>query len=230
MRKLIAWLTKELMPFRLVIIGGVIGWLIGLSISPVVSIVITSITTAAAALIAALSGLQDKQDEANRQQTPILRWNVDPRPLMMLVIGILAGSLLGIKARNDGWLGNDLSIEIKKWTNAGLLDSGLTKEEMVRRLFESQYYTTTTTVAAGSAAMVPNHPLGTILFNTSSPTCEGLLAASTRTRVNADGSLANALRASTVTQLQNLPDLITDTVTLAEVVEEVICADGSSPP
>ena len=46
--------------FYLLATGLGIGWLTGLSVSPVVSIVITSVTGAAAAIVAALSVFKDK--------------------------------------------------------------------------------------------------------------------------------------------------------------------------
>lgn len=230
MQKRATRLNKFLIGTPLLITGVGIGWLIGLSVSPVVSIVITAVTGSAAAIIAALSGLEDKPDEgkeASRPKPPLLRWNIDPLPLMLLVVGILLGSLLGIKARNDGWLGTDLSIEVKKWTDVGLVDAGFTQEEIVRRLFESQYYTGTTTLAAKSSQGSPD---GTILFNSSSPECQRLVGASIITRVKQDDTLANALRGSTMSQLRELPAVITDTLALAEVVEKILCADGSSQP
>jgi hypothetical protein len=147
-----------------------------------------------------------------------LRWNIDPLPLMVLVVGILLGSLIGIKARNDGWLGTDLSIEVIKWTDEGLVDGSFTKADLVRRLFESHYYTNTKTIGTGP---VQNNSLGTVLFNSDSPECQRLIGAST---------LANALRGSTVIQLRELPVVIADTLLLTEVVEKVICTDGSSQP
>jgi hypothetical protein len=221
---------KRLIISSLLLTGMGIGWLVGLSVSPVVSIVITMVTGSAAAVIAALSGLEDKPDEskeANLQKASFLRWNIDPLPLMVLVVGILLGSLIGIKARNDGWLGTDLSIEVKKWTDEGLVDGSFTKADLVRRLFESHYYTNTKTIGTGP---VQNNSLGTVLFNSDSPECQRLIGASTISRMKVDDTLANALRGSTVIQLRELPVVIADTLLLTEVVEKVICTDGSSQP
>lgn len=114
-----------------------IGWLIGLSVSPVVSIVITSITGAAAAVVAALSGLHDQYTDGNVSERPSaqpLRWTVNPLPLALLMLGTVIGTLLGIPARNYNWLGSDLSAELQKWSAAGL-----DQKEVARRLFEIQY-------------------------------------------------------------------------------------------
>ena len=98
--------------------------LMGLSVSPVVSIVITSVTGSAAAIIAALSGLEEKSESAKRQQTKV---NLSA-PDGILVhcrsptgfVGILVGSMLGIRARNQSWLGSAVAGEITQWTSAGL--------------------------------------------------------------------------------------------------------------
>jgi hypothetical protein len=127
----------------LIFTGLGIGWLIGLSISPVVSIVITSITGSAAAIVAAMSGLEqrppannkdDDNDDKNTQIHP-RRWRASPIPIAWLIVGIVAGSAIGIYVRNQDLLGgSDLTIEIKRWT-----DIGLNEEEVARRLFESRY-------------------------------------------------------------------------------------------
>ena len=120
----------------LVVTGLGIGWLAGLSVSPVVSIVITSITGAAGAVVAALSGL--KEDAATTDETPKpkepLRRRIDPIPIGLLAAGLILGSIFGLLARNYHLLGSDLSAELTKWERAGLA-----KTEVARRLFELQY-------------------------------------------------------------------------------------------
>lgn len=112
-----------------------IGWLTGLSVSPVVSIVITSATGSAAAIVAALSGLEEKPDEANNTtKRPRFGWQVNPLPLMLMVIGIALGAMAGISARNQHWFGSSVSAEIAQWTS-----NGLAKSEVADRLFAQRY-------------------------------------------------------------------------------------------
>lgn len=125
----------------LLIIGFGIGCLLGVSVSPVVSIAITSLTGAAASIIAALSGLQEKQSnpkESDKYQISLSRWSVNPWPLAVLVIGIILGSIGGILARTHDILGANISAEItnevQKWTIVGL-----NEEEIERRLFELEH-------------------------------------------------------------------------------------------
>ena len=125
----------------LLIIGIGIGCLLGVSVSPVVSIAITSLTGAAASIIAALSGLQEKQSspkESDPYQISLARWSVNPWPLAVLVLGIIVGSIGGIWVRTHDLLGANIAAEVtnevKKWTIAGL-----SEEEIARRLFELEH-------------------------------------------------------------------------------------------
>jgi hypothetical protein len=110
-------LSKTITYLALLLTGAGIGWLAGLSVSPVISVIITSITGAAAALVAALAGLDAKPDPAEGEM-PLrkLPANISPYPLAALIAGIVVGSIFGVRARNHHWLGSEISSEIAKWT------------------------------------------------------------------------------------------------------------------
>ena len=152
------------------IIGGGIGWLLGLSVSPVVAGIVAVVIAAAATLVAAMGGWQQSEDKSEKtansssknenetatnsenvailqnadthqdkqqsKQSDILRFSriVAPLPFALLMIGIVAGSVVGLYARNHSWFGSNLSYEVEKWTA-----QGLPKEEVVRRLFEREH-------------------------------------------------------------------------------------------
>jgi len=121
--------------FWLVCIGVCIGWLMGLSITPVIPIVVTSIVGSVAAIVAALSGQQDdNQDSSTANNIPLLKRRINPTPLGLLLVGMILGSAVGVLARNQHWLGSDVSGEIKKWT-----DQGLDREVVLGTIFASQY-------------------------------------------------------------------------------------------
>ncbi|MFN8494790.1 MAG: hypothetical protein U0350_44720 [Caldilineaceae bacterium] len=213
----------------LLLTGIGIGWLLGLAVSPVVSIVITTITGAAAAVVAALSGLEDKAnrpDEANKASIGSVRWNINPLPLAMLVLGLLAGSVLGIAARNYSWLGSEATGEVTQWTQAGLTGPGWTRADIARKLFESRYsahsaITNTVTSAEPKGAI----PFGTVLFAVHTEECKTLLAAARLSAKNpSDTALRDALASSPVDQFARLPAVVTDTTVLRNVVEQVLCA------
>ena len=137
MQKIQSWVSNLFTLASLPIIGFGIGWLLGLSISPVVSIVITSVTGVAAAVITVMSGLEGKLSGlivSSEQQISVSSSKIDSRPRAALIIGLFLGSIVGIQARNHNWLGTDLSAGLKQWTI-----TGLTEQEIARRLFELKY-------------------------------------------------------------------------------------------
>lgn len=137
MQKIRSWLFNLFTWASLPIIGIGIGWLLGLSVSPVVSIVITSVAGAAAAVIATKSGLEGRSSKIiapDERQISISSSNTDPRPLAALVIGLALGSIVGIWVRTHDWLGVDTSMKFKEWTITGLKE-----DDIARRLFANEY-------------------------------------------------------------------------------------------
>ncbi len=124
----------------LVVTGFGIGWLAGLSVSPVVSIVIASVTGSVATIIAALSGVKEELLDAESSSATLRRLlrAVTPVPIAWLMVGLIVGSLVGIKARNYNWFGPPPSMilaqEVDKWAAYGL-----DQQFIARQLFEVQY-------------------------------------------------------------------------------------------
>lgn len=118
----------------LIIVGLGIGWLIGLSVSPVISIVLTSLIASAGTVVAALSGLTYSSTDLEDTEPKVQRWQVNPLPLATLMLGILVGSIFGLLVRNYQLLGTSLSGEINKWTKLGV-----PKEQIVYGLLETSY-------------------------------------------------------------------------------------------
>jgi hypothetical protein len=204
MQKAKSWQTTLLAYLSLVITGFGIGWLVGLSVSPVVSVVITSVTGSAAAVIAAMSGIEGKEDkpeDADKVQTSEFKWNVTPFPIAMLVIGLIVGSTFGILARNHNWMGSGLSSELERWTNAGL-----DEKEVIRRLFDSEYPSTNSTESV---------PKGSYLFAVSSEECGRLRGAP-------DEGLPNVMATSGNKLLQYLSEAVKDQEVLREVAN-ILC-------
>lgn len=139
------WVKRNFSLVAFVIIGVGIGWLIGLSVSPVVSIVVSSVTASAAAIIAVVSGVKEKERESEEGGSRLvsnLKSNITPWPLAFLIIGIIGGSILGLRVRTHNLLGRtDLAAEIQKWRDVGLE----LEDNDIRRLYELEHPTTTST-------------------------------------------------------------------------------------
>jgi hypothetical protein len=135
------WLRQNFSLVAFLIIGLGIGWLIGLSVSPVVSIVISSVTASAAAIIAVVSGVKEKEQESEEGGSRLvsnLKSNIRPWPLAFLIIGIVGGSILGLRVRTNDLLGRtDVKAEIQKWEEVGLK----LEDNDIRRLYELEHPT-----------------------------------------------------------------------------------------
>jgi hypothetical protein len=124
--------------FCLSVSGFGVGWLIGLSVSPVVHIVITSLIAFVVSVTSALAGLKVNGDKAQPNNTVSsrrkLRIEVNPVPMMLMVVGLAFGASLGVYGRTNSWLGPSASRFADHWK-----DTGLEKRDISRRLFDSIY-------------------------------------------------------------------------------------------
>ncbi len=89
------WVSRLVEILSLLLIGLGIGWLVGLSVSPVVSGVITSLLTVAGGLVVATRAIARRQGSTLPEA-----W-----PAALLVLGIALGASGGSLARTNGLLG-----------------------------------------------------------------------------------------------------------------------------
>lgn len=140
--------------FCLVLSGVGIGWLMGLSMSPILHIVVAGILTAVASVVSALSGFGAPRSDAtkapvesglkptdgpdlsaarNDQRRPATRI-VTVVPLASFVVGIVLGSSVGVYARSHDWLSPEPQAMVAKWRLTKLTD-----EQIANRLFDLTY-------------------------------------------------------------------------------------------
>lgn len=187
----------------LIIIGFGVGWLAGLSVSPVVSTIITSLVGVVITLISALSGLKALETPSEKEKSHS-RWQVDPVPIAFLVGGIVIGSIAGISARTQDWFGSDVQTDMQRWKKMGM------DEKIVReRLFDREYPPT-------KEVSKDSEPAGTkqtALFDEIYDECVHL-------RTFSGDGLREELENSTTIDLFNvLPGIIQDNQILEKVVK-----------
>jgi hypothetical protein len=219
--------SKFLVIASLLVTGLGIGWLTGLSASPVVSIVITSLTGSAAAIVAVLSGLKDEPDDdgaLEKDKPSPLRWQVDPAPVALLVIGLLLGALAGIWIRTHNWLSPppappslSLADQVAQWVQLGL-----PQDEVVRRLFEDSVSTQSSSPFTAPVTREPTTQ-DSVLFATASPD-ECKVWSDLLAKQEYD-QLAIEVSSSAVKPFQKLPEIVMDNTKLAQIVETVLCVD-----
>lgn len=105
--------------------GIAIGWLMGLSASPVVESVI-------AALLAVLVGYLTLKSGEETRPLSLHKVNL----LFGALLGVVAGSVLGVYARTHDWLGYDTrAAEANFWS----LHTGLPEQAIYQKMLEHQY-------------------------------------------------------------------------------------------
>jgi hypothetical protein len=132
----------------LLLSGFGLGWLVGLSVSPVIQIILASLVAVVVSLSSALAGLRPSESEEEKDDSqgaksdntqgrkarrlfPII---LDPLPVMTMVIGLACGASVGIYARANGWMSARTNIYVEEWK-----DTGLTPKEITTRVFDSLY-------------------------------------------------------------------------------------------
>jgi hypothetical protein len=189
----------------LMVCGLGVGWLIGLSISPVVAVAVTAVMTVVVGLAGALAGLE--QPHADGQRPSLRSQSLNPTPLMVLVIGIVAGSGLGITARANAWLSPTVDQVAKRW-------NGIDRGEISRRLFD-QLYPPPTTNASGTEPKP--YLTATALFAASEDECD-------RFRSKQGEDLRTELRSSvTSPAAKRFAEAVQDPAALKAAVEIFIC-------
>ena len=134
--------NKSLNSIYLFLTGLGIGWIVGLSVSPVVHILLGSIlalvvtfaSTAAGLSQTDKSGEPKNSSEANSLLKQASKIQIDPRPIAYFIIGIAIGSAIGVYARTNDWLTASPEVIIKRWEG-----DGLNETEIRNRLFNEIY-------------------------------------------------------------------------------------------
>lgn len=129
----------------LLVIGSGIGWLVGISLSPVLQVVVGSVIASVAALVGVVSGVSlipkpeqnesDSSGNVTRESRSTLRHSlrygalqVDALPLGIVVAGLWVGSSFGIYARTNDWLGPNPHRIASKWATSGLSEADIQKQ------------------------------------------------------------------------------------------------------
>ena len=169
----------------LLVSGSGIGWLAGLSVSPVIAQIIGAILGVLAAVLAVLSGVKwsaDQQDDGSGEQVPSKAGkhalqkisSVSAIPTGILIIGLVIGSMLGMTARTHDWFGFDPAREIDQW-----IGFGLDKKEVAQVLLQAKFGPGGKAAGTGAKKQVAGGtqnpaPRTTSLFGVTGKECAGL--------------------------------------------------------
>jgi hypothetical protein len=203
-----------------VVSGFGIGWLMGVTTSPVVQIVVGALVSAVVGITAVanvipgfspLSRANDDDDSPRGSRT--LRESTSA----LLVVGILIGSASGIAVRTRNWLAPSPSEVIETWSSRGL-----DRKVIAQRLFDQVYPGSPTEDVTKDEKKEPlksDPKVGTgVLFSLSVDECNSL-------RLRTGVALINELATSPNEKLKRLSKMTSDTKLLSELVE-LLCAQS----
>lgn len=200
----------------LLVSGTGVGWLIGLSASPVLSIVVTGIIGALAGLTGVLAGVEHVPGDTASHS----RQYRDPVPIAMLIVGITIGSIIGVSARTHAWLSPNVDQVISKWTTPPI---ALDRTEVARRMFDQFYPLPAPLGGRGAAAengkSTSSGPpaSATVLYAASDDECA-------RFRTKDGEELRAELKSSvTSTSAREFANRVGDPTALKEAVSLFIC-------
>lgn len=166
-KKLINFLLNIVL---LLICGLSVGWIMGLSISPIAHIVIGSLMGVIVVVLSLQIGISynnnhslwniinlsvgsSEEDEKKRR--------INIYPIAIIFIGLIFGSSLGIFARTNDWFGLDIDKEAQFWN-----DRGQKKQQIYDAIFEWKY-----NVSSDLNEQLVNIKTRTFLFSVPSNFC-----------------------------------------------------------
>jgi len=110
--------------------GASLGSLAGLSASPAIGTVLSVILGVSATAVTAAMGVRDN----SREQGYLNVIQLSIAPLSVFVSFVTVGAVSGVWVRSNHWLEPSVQSAVALWNN-----NDLTREEVARRLLESQY-------------------------------------------------------------------------------------------
>jgi hypothetical protein len=142
-RKTKAFSVNHSNSLLLLIIGVSLGWLVGLSVSPVLYIILGGVITLIVGAVGILVGLD--QDSGNKngsdsdKDSKLLSFHkraisISPLPLALLILGLGIGACAGIYARTNAVFGPNPQKFAQKWAG-----TGLNEKIIQQRLFDQLY-------------------------------------------------------------------------------------------
>lgn len=151
----------------LVAAGVSVGWLTGMSVSPVVQGVVTALVGVITAVLAALAGLKASGREG-QQPDRLQKIVPSPIPIALAMTGIALGAALGVFTRTHAWLAPSTADTIEEWQAYDIQNS-----PVARRLFAQAHPAACAPGVVKAEPPTPSPNGGGVLFSDVTPSvCE----------------------------------------------------------
>lgn len=230
----------------LVLCGLGVGWLIGLSVSPVLHIIVTSIIAFVVSVVSALAGVRigvqaepsgtDKTTHekmtsedaaltgaaATSARTKVAE-QVSIVPLTLLIVGLAMGSSFGVYARTNEWLSPNLARAVAKWGK-----TGLSEQAIYQRLFDQSYAAPSSNVKEepATAGVSKTYHQGALFSGPSKAECGDFL----NLKDEKGDALKNRMLIANEEYVQRFAARCQAPADLKIFVEEVLCHSSNTAP
>lgn len=197
----------------LFILGISLGWLVGMSASPVLAIILGSIISLIATIVSVLTGINfntsTQKSESEENQKPFQK-NINIAPLSFLVLFIALGTALGLFCRTNDIFGIQPNIFANKWKGSGFDDKDL-KNNLLKYLYLTFQKKSETNMTSNEGSLIFHG----VLFASTADDCGSITS---KHGVELKNSLL-ALNDSTLTILvRNCNDS-----SALEIIKDIIC-------
>lgn len=197
--------------FLVFLSGFCLGWLTGLSLSPVVEVVIGGAVGVIGAVVSALSGVavkrDDNGDQGDREAEAPKVLMISPVPMAVFILGVAIAAPIGILARTHEWFSRTPEEEVKTWEKLKIKP-----EEVAKRLFEHAFPT------YSAKAEEPKNPPGGGLYTISANERDQLRTLRGENLRNFMAASQHAIFVTIANQISDTPKLEQAAKDLADVL------------
>lgn len=195
--------------------GVFLGWLMGLSVAPVVKDVITSLMLIITTFLTILSGIKNIDDKIPSSKYLSLVKSLSIVPVLSLMLGVAVGATSGVYVRAHNYLGPSPQFYIDQWSG-----SGIDKNEIAQKIFDSNYS------LASVSSDIPNAQISSVrgsnlsvLFSANADICQRMLVAK-------EYEMKRYILLADIPGIEAFVDEVDDPAVFKSIAKNIMCNKG----
>lgn len=195
--------------------GLFLGWLMGLSVAPVVKDVITSLMLIITTLLTIISGVKNFDDKIQFNKYFSLVKNLSITPILSLMLGVASGATAGVYVRAHNYLGPSPQFYIDQWSG-----NGIDENEIAQNIFNNTYSSAPilTDVSLSRASSAKGSNLS-VLFSANNDICQRMLVAK-------DHEMERYILLADIPGIKEFVGEVDDPMVLKSMAKNILCKEG----